>query len=418
MSLRIVSLLLVLLLVACGKVQKDSQKVQSDSQEDPQFAFTCAHEKDPIPPRNPEADQLVRYADWLSGQSPLQRGAYYFPQPAYLPEEARLYRIAAAWGHDIAASRLIWVLISDYRQCEDCQVEIKTQEIKRQAENLIAQGIPKGYYHMAKLLESHYTGLMADRDINFYKDMGRYDLTGDREAALSYLRKAADLGSPDAQSELEYRASGLDIDRSNPAAEKMLLEMRKCAADQGDASALYGMGYANRGSRENYAVAARYYQMAVKNGSHEAASELYRAFGKFKVNAKNEDSYKKFIAKNFRPGEEDNVSDAEDYYLEYKMHNLGFEHDEERQKRYEEIENTLTRYHYFNGVTVDEIDEIVPLPPAELPPWDGKLNFVKNWESDTPPPLPSEKRIAEMAHEKGLDPETGLPPPPPAQPEP
>jgi hypothetical protein len=30
-----------------------------------QLAFTCAHEKDAIPPRDPEADQLFKHARWL-----------------------------------------------------------------------------------------------------------------------------------------------------------------------------------------------------------------------------------------------------------------------------------------------------------------------------------------------------------------
>jgi len=59
--------------------------------------------------------------------------------------------------------------------------------------------------------------------------------------------------------------------------------------------------------------------------------------------------------------------------------------------------------------TSTEIDQIVPLPPAKLPPWDGKIKWLKKWEKNEAPPLPSAERIGEMALEKSLNPETGLP---------
>ncbi|MGL4407536.1 MAG: DUF6396 domain-containing protein, partial [Zoogloea sp.] len=68
----------------------------------------------------------------------------------------------------------------------------------------------------------------------------------------------------------------------------------------------------------------------------------------------------------------------------------------------------LHNYSYLNP-TVEDIDEIVPLPPAKLPPWDGKPKWLKEWESGKAPPLPSEERLAEMAEAKGLEPKTGRP---------
>ena len=71
-----------------------------------------------------------------------------------------------------------------------------------------------------------------------------------------------------------------------------------------------------------------------------------------------------------------------------------------------DINKILFRYDYLNP-KVPEIDRIVPLPPAKLPPWDGKLQWLKEHEANLPPPLPSAERIAEMARAKGLDPATG-----------
>ena len=51
----------------------------------------------------------------------------------------------------------------------------------------------------------------------------------------------------------------------------------------------------------------------------------------------------------------------------------------------------------------------MPLPPAKLPPWDGKFKWLEEHKANVPPPLPPEKRIEEMARAKGLDPKTGRP---------
>ena len=68
----------------------------------------------------------------------------------------------------------------------------------------------------------------------------------------------------------------------------------------------------------------------------------------------------------------------------------------------------MSDYDYLNA-KVPEIDQIVPLPPAKLPPWDGKFQWLEAHKANVPPPLPSEERIAEMAKAKGLDPKTGRP---------
>jgi uncharacterized protein len=78
----------------------------------------------------------------------------------------------------------------------------------------------------------------------------------------------------------------------------------------------------------------------------------------------------------------------------------------ERQRRYKRIAEFLSAYEYLNP-RVPEIDQIVPLPPAKLPEWDGTFEWLEAHEANVPPPLPSEDRIAEMALTKGLDPKTG-----------
>ena len=54
-----------------------------------------------------------------------------------------------------------------------------------------------------------------------------------------------------------------------------------------------------------------------------------------------------------------------------------------------------------------ELNQIVPLPPAALPEWDGTFQWKK--EQLAPQEAPSETLMASMAKAKGLDPQTGLP---------
>jgi hypothetical protein len=96
------------------------------------------------------------------------------------------------------------------------------------------------------------------------------------------------------------------------------------------------------------------------------------------------------------------------FLAEPPFNELGLEKDEERSRRYKTIADILERYDYL-GTTVDEIDNIGPLPPAKLPPWNDQIEWVQRWNADVPPRLPSEERIAEVAKAKGLDPHTGLP---------
>lgn len=63
---------------------------------------------------------------------------------------------------------------------------------------------------------------------------------------------------------------------------------------------------------------------------------------------------------------------------------------------------------------VHDLDDIVPLPPAKLPKWDGKIAFQRWYEGEAPP-KPSEALMQKLANQAGLrvdtrlDLETGLP---------
>jgi TPR repeat protein len=329
-----------------------------------QLAFTCAYEKDKLPELDPELDQLYKRAVWTYKQNRLK------DDPAEYAKAERLYRIAAAHGHWKAMHNLTNFILRG-RSVATGNVDL----VVDMTEDLIRRGIPQGYYNMGLLLGSGY-GVKADES-----------------ASLQYFRKAADLGNPEAQFYIGKKLEGLSA--ANPVPYNIGNDMIQCAGEQGHSKAASETGSYLSAVKKDYPSAVKYYHLAVKAGSAMAAWCLHDAF----------------LCTD--------PTDRVDY--------LGLEKDEERSRRYGVISHILSGYDYLDA-TVDELDEIVPLPPAKLPDWDGQIQWVKEWEKNetTPPPLPSEERIAELARQKGLDPETGrklppkveLPPPPPPAPPP
>ena len=304
------------------------------------LAFTCAYEKDAIPKRDPEADQLYAHARWLKKNNLLK------PDPLVYPKIERLVRIATAYGHDKANLELREMLGEGTAHSQDI-----VKETLDLTDELIKRGIPGGYFDMGLYLERGY-GLKQDKDL-----------------ALKYYRKSADMGSPEGQYVVAELLAPIDN------APEVARQMRRCAAEQGHAKAGLALGI-NLQGKERYPEALQAFQLGAKAGEDTSASFLKKGFN--------------------GTGEKD------------EMYYLGQQKDEERYRRYEAISHMLLAYSYLNP-KVPEIDAIVPLPPAKLPPWDGTFQWLKAHEANVPPPLPTEERIREMATAKNLDPETGRP---------
>ena len=367
-SYRISALLLGLLLAGCVTTgHNSSNHLPSDPELDfriykmpdlsempgtlkNQPPFTCTFEKDRVPPPNPEADMLFNHAKWL-----MQTNRHLEDAKDELEKELRevrrLYRIAAAWGHSEAATELVYLLASSYGN------DINPFDI---AKDLIIQEIPRGYYLMGYLLR---------------------DRNNDREnpAALQYIRKAADLGDIKAQ----YYLANSIVSGCSCGSEQNSYEtgkqMRRCVADQGHAEAAFSTAVSFEYDKE-YTEALKYFQMALKAGSRKAADQLQYIFSGYYCS---------------------DSSQSEKCYT-------GLDIDEERAARYGRVDKILRNYQYGFDVSIDELDEIVPLPPARLPDWNGQIEWVKKRKKNEQPPLPSEERIKEMALAKGLDPETAL----------
>ncbi|WP_374557863.1 SEL1-like repeat protein [Aquitalea pelogenes] len=308
------------------------------------LAFTCAYEKDRLPPLNPEAEQLFRYGRWL------WRGNIVTPKPAVYADMARYYRIAAAYGHYKANFNL-------QNLYSQGVIDGDIEEMLDLNDALIKAGIPVGYY-----LLGHYVEGGVGYDAN-------------KELALKYFRKAADLGNKEAQYYVGDRLTRLTI--SELEAFNIGRQMKRCAAEQGHGEAAQEAGI-DLQSDKHYAEAIKYYQLGTKAGDYGSASWLADGFKQ--------------------------TGPADPYYY------LGVAHDAERARRYDIISTTLQNYAYANP-SVPELDSIVPLPPAPLPPWDGKIQWLKDREANIPPPQPSEALMTRLAEAKALDPATGRPDP-------
>lgn len=91
-----------------------------------------------------------------------------------------------------------------------------------------------------------------------------------------------------------------------------------------------------------------------------------------------------------------------------KINCLGLANDPERSRRYKLIGDFIDRNDGRNP-KVPDIDEMVPLPLAPLPAWDGAFEWDKEQAAAKLPGKPSDELINRLAKEKHVDPATGLP---------
>jgi hypothetical protein len=213
-------------------------------------------------------------------------------------------------------------------------------------------GVATGYYFVGIFLQQGSAGLKQDP-----------------EMSLRYYRKAADKGSAEAQYYVGDKLAPSDI------APDVARQMRRCAAEQkhGRAAVALAVNLKNKGI---YQEAVEVLQMGVAGGYEHAAGRLGDAF---------------------RGPSSSN-----------KLDYLGQSEDLERADRYKKIWKILAGYSYANP-KVPEINEILPLPPAKLPAWDGTLKWLEERLANVPPEKPSEALIQQLAKAKLLDPTSGRP---------
>jgi TPR repeat protein len=262
-------------------------------------------------------------------------------------EIGRLYRIAAENGHPKAN-------VNIQNGSLRGKYILRGHEHLRFSQDLIDANMATGYYFVSLFLKN-----------------GIADLKQDTEMSLRYLRRAADEGSAQAQYEIGDALAPSD------RAPDVARQMRRCAAEQGNGSAALQLAINLQGRRQ-YLDALEVFQLGVAAGDESSSS---------------------FLQNGFRGPEPTD----ELYYL-------GLEEDLERAARYKTIWRILARYSYAHP-KVPEINDILPLPPAKLPPWDGKLQWLEAREANVPPEKPSPELIRRLTHDLKLDPATGRPMP-------
>ena len=317
--------------------------------------FTC--KKEVQPPLSEETQQLYNYA------------LYHDLHNMWTGEKgddvwnglARYYRIAAANGDYKANVRLQYLLNTGRISTDMPQTEVHNLN-----EELAKQLPATAYYNLYGYLDEDY-GVRTEEG-------GKY----------AYLRKAADLGSREAQYTVAEMLADIEDEEETKEAFKYRLNLVKqlwaCASEQGLGEASGNLGSFLRLDKR-YDEALKVSHQGVKNGDSISALVLSHAF-ESEVQADN-------------------------------LNFLDVSPDNERVKRYHMISSYLSRYDYLQP-KVPDLDEIVPLPPAKLPKWDGKIAFQRWYEGEAPP-KPSEALMQKLANQAGLrvdnrlDLETNLP---------
>ena len=306
--------------------------------------FTCKHEEKPE--LLPETQQLYNYALYhdLHNMWTGKKG------DAVWNGLARYYRIAAMNGDYKANIRLQYLLKSGRISSDMPQTEVHNLN-----EELAKQLPATAYYNLYGYLDVGY-GVRTEKD-------GKY----------AYLRKAADLGSREAQYVVGDILTDIKDEGTLQQRLKIYEQLLSCSSEQGfgEASEMLGLGYE---SDKEYSKALEAFHQGVKNGSELSANVLSEVF-----HNKRENKY---------------------------LDDLNLKEDSERARRYKIIGDYLYEKDYLHP-KVPDLDDIVPLPPAPLPKWDGKIAFQRWFEGEAPP-KPDEALVRRLAWQAGLNGDTGL----------
>ena len=324
-----------------------ARKIKMEKMEQLQanLEFVCKHEEKPE--LSQETQQLYNYALYhdLHNMWTGKRGDEVWNGLA------RYYRIAAMNGDYKANIRLQYLLKSGRISSDMPQTEVHNLN-----EELAKQLPATAYYNLYGYLDVGY-GVRTEKD-------GKY----------AYLRKAADLGSREAQYVVADMLEQINDEDSLQLRIKIVEKLLSCASEQGLGKASNSLGIGFKMDKE-YAKALEAFHQGVKNGDSQSAYQLTKTFEN--TNAKEGD-------------------------LDY----LNIQYDLERANRYKTIENYLYKKDYLQP-KVPDLDDIVPLPPAPLPEWDGKIAFQRWFEGEAPP-KPDEALVRRLAWQAGLNGDTGL----------
>ncbi|WP_052219338.1 SEL1-like repeat protein [Providencia rettgeri] len=307
-----------LILSACNPTDKKEELLTQKTESD--LAFTCVYEKDTLPPVDPETDVWFKQARELEKVNKSQRD---------YKQIGDLYRKAAERNHPKAMLNLSNLI--SYGKVPPIGGKGPAQEVWDIIQKMAKLNISYGYYQMGHYLDTGY-GVPADRT-----------------KALAYFRQAADLGNPEAQYFIgDIFISQRVSDSDNPAYHPDIgKKMLTCAAQQGHGEASYNLAAYSRDVEKNIDNTLKFFQISARNGYRMGASMLSKAFSP-------------------------NSTPKDYYYLPIKP-------DAVRSTRYEAIVKEMDASD--ETAKFPDIDKIVPLPPAELPEWDGTFEYKKQQDN-------------------------------------
>lgn len=315
MDMRIVNLpVLIVSTFLLAACQSNKEVKMGTALQEQKLQFTCIKEADHLPPLDPQADV------WFKQARAMEKA----PGVKNYDAIGSLYRQAIAKDHYKAMRNLQNLLLEGL--VKPLPGYSPTGEAVEIVEKMIKLNIPAGSYAMGYYLENGY------------------GVKQDKMASLAFYRKAADLGNPEGQ----YVIGNLFLSKvfpdwsKNPAYRPEIgKKMLDCSVNQGHGESGFELANYYRIAEKNYVMALKYYQSGAMYGDIYSAMRLTKTFN----NPKHDDS---------------------DY--------LGVTPDPERVRRYKLIEHEIDSN---PSARFRDIDKIVPLPPAELPKWDGTFEYKK-----------------------------------------
>jgi len=199
--------------------------------------FKCFHEQETAPPLNQQAEQWFQQGRSFSKE-----------RPANWPEVARFYLQAVAKDHWKAMHNLAELYLRGDGVLKDTNKAIDLYM------RMVDLKVPLGYYDMSVMTQRGVGVVQSDKD------------------AMLFLVKAADLGSPQAQTRIGY------IYIYDKREDAVGLGYLKCAEKQDYADAAYKLGSYYEVVDENYPVSIHYYQRAAALGEPKGITEIRNVF--------------------------------------------------------------------------------------------------------------------------------------------
>jgi len=278
-------------------------------------SFTCVYQDQHVPPIDPRAEL------WFQQALALDNPDVYYEKRDY-PKIYQLYVQAADREHWKAMLNLASLILSDYPGVPQHDPEAAIGWV----EKAMRLGVPDAFDMMGTY---HQNGLVKG---------------GDATSAYAFFQRAADMGSPSAQTFLGFKMSG---SYDSPDGEfwgnaTIGMEMLQCALAQGYGDAAYDLGGLYKGATpESKLRALKVLHEGVKLGCAKCAKDLASEFRGFDLTSGN---------------------------------NLVGHVDTARADRYFRLGEALE--HAKGRLKLPNLDKILPLPPASLPKWDGNAKTL------------------------------------------